>query len=184
MTRIEKCKQSNLQEIKALKRVLFFSFFPQRSKGVFFVSFDSDGEAPRDPNQPMTVLTEPTDLQTCNILASLEDRASKVMQMPRLRARSGTKYVSKYSVTLNISRESPLTQSFPALSRSQGIGLVSQSINSFDYNDDGLVSGSETLQLDAQDLRSDNDFFMCNRSLETFSYPSYPYFCCSLRVFR
>lgn len=47
---MEKCKQSNLQEIKALKRVFVFHFFSLRDlRGSPFVSFDSDGEAPRGP---------------------------------------------------------------------------------------------------------------------------------------
>lgn len=47
---MEKCKQSNLQEIKALKRVFVLHFSLTDSRGsFFFVSFDSDGEAPRGP---------------------------------------------------------------------------------------------------------------------------------------
>lgn len=46
---MEKCKQTNLQEIKALKRALFFIFPSQIQGGLLIVSFDSDGEAPRGP---------------------------------------------------------------------------------------------------------------------------------------
>lgn len=160
---MEKCKQSNLQEIKALKRVLFF-FFLQRSKGPILLVSTPTAKRPGAPSQPMTVLAEPTDLQTCNILASLEDRAPKFMQMSRLRARSGTKHVSKYSVTLNVSRElSPLTQSFPALCRSQGIGPVSQSINSLECNDEGFGIRLRASPIRRKDSKSDNDFFMCHR---------------------
>lgn len=128
----------------------------------------------------MAVLAGPTDLQTCNTLASLEDRAPRVLHISRLRARSGTEHVSKYSATLNIFS---LTQSSPALSRGPGgIGFV-LSINSLDCNNGGLAQGIEPLQLDSK-TRSRTRVSLCvTASLETFLYYSYPYFRCGLGVF-
>jgi hypothetical protein len=174
------CKQGNLQEIKALKISSFiFNFSFRHIQGGFF-NFDSDGEAPRGPHQPISVLTEPTDLQTRNIPASLE---YSTVQMSQLRARSGTKHVSKYSVTLNISREStPPIQPFPTLSQNSAgaLGLYLGLLTGLIVRRFG--AGLQSLQLDAK-TRNQTMVSLCvTDSLETFSY-FYPYYRCGLVVF-
>lgn len=72
----------------------------------------------------------------------------------QLRARSGTKHVSKYSVPFkHIPRTELSHPIIPCFVQKLGDGLVPQSINCFGCNNDGLVSGLELLQSQRLEVR-------------------------------